>query len=362
VESSLQRPEVALCLPGGGAPGVMFQIAALAALEHCLEGFEGANCHSYVGTSSGASVAAALAAGKDVQRIYRALLDPADDYFPLERKHVLRTDLGEWRRTFETAVRALGHGSRSLWTRSVAPTPKVLWEELARLYDSLPAGLFSLDGYERFLEENFLRRDVPNQFGRLARPLRIIACDLDTGHPVVFGEPGLAAVPITRACVASMATPPLFTPVRIGDHHYINPGPSPLSHVEVAMNLGARVILVINPLVPLRAQTVPTGHGTGSSIRDKGAMWVANQAHRIKLHALLWRSIESARSSGAAVVVIEPEASDGTLFMHNPASFAARRAILEYSFLYTCDLISKLLASNQLPLAQAGWRKRTVAA
>lgn len=61
----------------------MFQIGALAALEHRLSGFFANGFDVYVGTSSGASVAAALAGGREVQRIYRALLDPSDDYFPL---------------------------------------------------------------------------------------------------------------------------------------------------------------------------------------------------------------------------------------------------------------------------------------
>lgn len=335
----------------------MFQIAALAALEHSLHGLEGSEFDSYVGTSSGASIAAALAAGQSVQRIYRAFLDPADDYFQLERRHILRMDLAEWRRTMQTALRALGHGSRSILSKSLAPSPAALWEELARLYDSLPAGLFSLDGYERFLEENFLRRGVPNQFRQLPRPLRVIAHDLDTGEPAVFGGPGLEHVPVTRACIASMATPPLFSPVRIGDSHYLNPAPCQLSHIDVACELGAKVIVVINPMVPLKVNYVPTGHGVRASVRDKGAMWVANQANRIKLHGLLWSSMRNVRGK-VRVIIIEPEATDGTLFMHNPASFAARRAILEYSYLYTRELVGHWLSLNELPLEEVGWRPR----
>ncbi len=338
----------------------MFQIAALAALEHALEGFDCSGFDTYVGTSSGASVAAALAAGQSVQRIYRAFLDPADDYFSLERRHILKMDLAEWRRTIQTAARALGHGSRSLLSKSLAPSPAALWEELARLYDSLPAGLFSLEGYERFLEENFLRRGVPNQFSNLPRRLRVLAHDLDSGAPVTFGAPGFDHVPITRACVASMATPPVFSPVRIGDSHYINPAPVQLSHVDAAVEAGAKFIIVVNPLVPLNVSYVPTGHGVRASVRDKGAMWVANQANRIKLHGLLWSSIERVRERNLAkVIVVEPEPTDGTLFMHNPASFAARRAILEYSYLYTRELVGHWLERNELPLEELSWTPKS---
>ncbi len=334
----------------------MFQVGALAALENRLKGFKGRRCDVYVGSSSGASVVAALSAGQKVERIYRAFLDPADDYFPLERRHILRMDVAEWTRTVRTGVRALSHGARSVLAQSLAPTPAALWEELSRLYDSMPAGLFSLEVYERFLEDNFARRGVPNQFRALEKPLRILAHELDSGEPVVFGESGMDHMSVARACVASMATPPLFSPVRIGDSHYFNPGPCEISHVDVAAAMGAKIIVVINPMVPLNVRRVPTGHGVRPSVRDKGAMWVSNQANRIKLRALLHNSIERVRrETSAKVVVIEPAGTDGELFMHNPASFAARRAILEYGFKHTRQLIDTWLEESKLPLEEARW-------
>ena len=53
------KSKVALCLPGGGAMSAMFQIGALAALEDAVEGLEASQFDLYVGSSSGASVAAA---------------------------------------------------------------------------------------------------------------------------------------------------------------------------------------------------------------------------------------------------------------------------------------------------------------
>lgn len=339
----------------------MFQIGAVAALEDHLAGFSADGFDAYVCTSSGATVGVALAAGRKVQRIYRSFLDPADDYFPLERSHILRVDLGEWRRTAQTALAALGHGSRSLLSKRLAPSPSALWEELARLYDSMPAGLLSLDGYERFLIENFARRSVPNSFRALPREVRILAHDLDTGDAIAFGAPGADAMPISRACIASMATPPLFSPVRIGDSHYINPAPVQLSHVDAACELGATVIVVVNPMVPLKVTGVPTGHGMRSSVRDKGAMWVSNQANRIKLHQQLWAAVHRVRSAtNVKVLVVEPDPTDGQLFMHNLASFAARRGVLEYAYKYTSGLIKTWASTGQLPLRETGWAVRDV--
>jgi predicted acylesterase/phospholipase RssA len=342
-----RAPKIALCLPGGGATGAMFQIGALAALE---DGLPFAEFDLYVGTNSGASVAAVLAAGRSPERIYRAFLDPADVYFPLERKHVLRTDLNEWRRTVVSAWGALRHGTTSLFSRGPAQSPAQLWEELDRFYDSLPAGFFSLDGYERFLEDFFVRRGIPNTFHAMPKPLRIVAHDLDSGEEVLFGTPGFDHVPVTRACIASMAVPPIFSPVRIGDRHYIDAAGAQVSHLDVAVAEGANVIVVVNPMVPIRAESVPTGHGRKNSVRDKGLMWVMNQALRIAIHKLMTESLARIRAGGEIeVVVIEPDPTDAILFLFNPASFAARRQILEHAYRTAKARISAWIETGTAP-------------
>ncbi len=362
MSATAAKPKIALCLPGGGATGAMYQIGALAALEDAVDGLEAHEFDVYVGTSSGASVAAALAGGRPVQRAYRSFLDPADLYFPLERRHVLRMDLGEWRRTIVTAYKALRHGGASLLARAPSSSPADLWEELDRLYDSLPAGVFSLDGYERFLEDFFVRRGVPNSFGAMPRRLLIMAHDLDSGERVLFGREGYDHIRVSRACIASMAVPPFFSPVRIGDRHYIDAGPAQVSDLDVAVDEGADVVVVINPMVPISAANVPTGHGRRPSVRDKGLLWVTNQAIRIGIHALLDQTVARIQSSGRAEVIrIEPDPTDAILFMYNPASFAARRSILEYAYRTTRERVATWLADEQAAVRRAGWQPRDLA-
>lgn len=352
-------PSVALCLPGGGAMGALYQVGALAAFEDAVEGFDANSFDVYVGASSGASLCAALSAGVPVQRLYRAFLDPADVYFGLERKHLLRIDLGEWRRTLLTALSALRHAAGSVLGREPKDVPSALWQELDRLYDSLPAGLFTLEGYERFLEDFFVRRSVPNVFSALPRPLRVLAHDLDTGAPVRFGAPGCDNVPVTRACIASMAIPPFFSPVRIGDRHYINPGAGQISHLDVAVEEGAEVLVVVHSMVPVSVATVPTGHGRRDSLRDKGMMWVLNQAIRIGMQRLVDEASQRITNAGkASVLRIEPAPEDGILFMDNPASFEARRRILESAYKATRAELSRRFAAGDPVLERAGFQPR----
>ena len=41
---------------------------------------------------------------------------------------------------------------------------------------------------------------------------------------MAFGAPGFDGATVARACIASMAIPPMFSPVRLGDRHYISSG------------------------------------------------------------------------------------------------------------------------------------------
>ncbi len=350
---------IALCLPGGGAMGALYQIGALAAIEDAVEGFDANSFDVYVGGSGGASLAAALAAGLPVQRLYRAFLDPVDPYFGLERKHLLRIDLTEWRRTLLSALSAIGLAAGNALAREPRAIPSALFQQLDGLYDSLPAGLFTLEGYERFLEEFFVRRGVPNVFSAMPRALRVVAHDLDSGVPVCFGGAGYDTVPVARACIASMAVPPFFSPVRIGDRHYINPGAGQLSHLDVAVEEGANVLVVVHSMVPVSAETVPTGHGHRGSLRDKGMMWVLNQAIRIGMQRLIDEaSTRIAARGDIALLRIEPRPEDGILFMYNAASFEARRRLLEHAYTSTRLELGRRFAESDPALGRAGFRPK----
>ena len=353
-------PSCAVSLPGGGLTGALYQIGALAALEDGVIAGEGPRYSAYIGSSSGGSVAAALAGGITVDRLYRALLDPVDNFFPLERGHVLRMDLDEWRRALSTGLLAARHALARVTSRGDSATPShlFLWEQIDRLNDSLPAGLFRLDRYERLLAEVFLRRGIPNDFRNMPTALRVAAHDLDSGERAVFGAPDRAHVPVSLACAASMALPLFFSPVRIDGRHYLDGGLGHVAHLDVAGDLGAALCIVVNPLVPVTAAqgAIPTGHGARGSVRDKGLLWVFNQSMRIGAHARLHQEVARATASGMNVLVLEPEPTDVVLFLHNPVNFSARRAILEYAYRTTRERIAEWMEKNRAVVRRFGWR------
>jgi NTE family protein len=339
---------LALSLPGGGLSGALYQVGALAALEDGIEGL--GEVGVYVGHASGSILAAALAGGISAERLYRALLDPADPFFPLERRHLIAPDLGEWERTITTAWLALRRALPSLdpRARSQVGAAERVAEQLDRLSDSLPAGLFTLDRFERFLAEFFQRRDIPNAFFAMPRALRVVAHDLDGGERVLFGAPGHDDVPVSLACAASCAMPLVYSPVRIGNRHYLDGGLCSMTHFDVAEEQGAEFTIVINPRVPVAmgsTSTVPTGHGPGRSVRDKGLMWVLNQSRRIASQAMLASELAHP-PAGMGVLLLEPTPEDGLMFLRNARSFDARRALLEHAYRSTRARLAGWLEAN----------------
>ncbi len=341
---------IALSLPGGAVSGALYQVGALAALEDAVPGFEGFG--TYIGHASGAVVAACLAGGISANRLYRALLDPADPFFPLERNHVLSLDAHEWRGVLESVYRAFRHALPRLDPRKSTGSPvgflERVIEELDRLEDTLPAGVLTLDRFERVIAQFFAKRDISNAFSAMPRALRIVAYDLDEGSKAVFGSEGRSDVPVSLACAASCAVPLFFSPVRIGSHHYIDGGLCSMAHFDVARAQGAEFTLVVNPRVPVstRGEAVPTGHGVGKSVRDKGLLWVANQARRIASHDMLDREMASP-PEGMRALRLEPHPEDAVIFLRNTRSFEGRRVILEHAYRSTRARLASWLERHE---------------
>jgi predicted acylesterase/phospholipase RssA len=331
-----------LCLSGGGVTGAMYEVGCLVALEETFEGFSACDFEVIVGTSSGSTVATALAGGISATRLYRALLDPADDFFPLQRQHLLRVDSAEWRRVWGSALGAARHLLSSATSK---PLDLDVWTELERFIDSLPAGIFNLDAYERFLNDFMRRRGIPSSFSRMPRKLALVASDLDAGERVVFGVGKLRHVPVSRAVVASSAIPILYAPVRIKDRDYVDGGLGEVGHVDVAEELGCDTIVVINPMVPVKADlnapVVPTGHGKRKRVRDKGLLWVNNQAWRMRTEARFRKLLDRylVDHPDTVVLLLEPASDDAVMFMYSPMNFAVRRSILEDGYKSTMQLL-----------------------
>src|SRR5262249_34141604 len=204
--------------------------------------------------------------------------------------------------------------------------------------DALPAGIFSLDHYEKYLERLMRRHHLPRRFDEIKAQLYITANDLDSGHRAIFGQGPLREVPIAKAICASSAIAVFFEPMRIGNRDYIDGASGKSGHLDVALAHGADLLLTVNPRVPIRNdpehEGLPTAIGGAMRLRDKGMVTVWEQSERMstktKLHLGLRRY--AAQYPRASILLLEPREADADMFIENPMNFAARRRIVRYGY------------------------------
>src|SRR5262249_17941979 len=118
-----------------------------------------------------------------------------------------------------------------------------LGEILGDLVDALPAGMFSLRHYEKFLDRFLRRHEIPTQMNELPRELYITANDLDSGHRAIFGHGELADAPLAKAICASSAIPLFFEPVRYAGRDFVDGAVGKVEHADIALTRGAELIV-----------------------------------------------------------------------------------------------------------------------
>jgi len=210
----------ALVLGGGGIVGIAWEAGVIAGLAE--RGVRLAQAEEVIGTSAGSLVGAWLAGGRDFAAIAAAQAAPpaggrGDPGFapdPASLARVFRT----W-----TSFESVGpEQARELGALALAaPTPpearSVAWisRELART--SWPARL------------------------------RVTAVDAESGEVRIFDAK--SGVPLERAVAASCCVPGIFAPVSIQGRRYVDGGVLSGTHADLALESGARHVLVLVPFV-----------------------------------------------------------------------------------------------------------------
>lgn len=332
------KPKRALVLCGGGATGAAYEVGVLAALEAAMPGFRVQHFDIFVGTSAGALIAALMAAGVSAARMHFALTSN-DDFFPLRRKDVYRLEPRDALIKLAALARAAQAVGRSLRHDPSGTLSDLDFADLSR---TLPDGMFSLGGYQRFIERFFDRNGLSRDFESLERHLLVPANNLDTAHREVFGQGYRLDASIPEAIVASSAIPLFFTPVRIGHSDLIDGGTGKVAHVDLAVAAGATHVLVINPIVPwnlTRRLSVDRRRGTlqrgtVTRIRERGLWGIWNQAFRISTMTRLQLGLRRYRAQfpELGMALIAPSEEDETLFVTNPMSTDARALVARHAF------------------------------
>jgi predicted acylesterase/phospholipase RssA len=331
-----KREKTALVLGGGGFTGGVYEIGALRALDLLADGLSVNGFDVYVGTSAGSFIAALCA--NDVtpeEMMYTLTRESGQPFREIDLGDLLRLNVTELaHRGLLLPAQLLSLGRKLLSHLGQAS----LMDIVVGLAEALPPGLYTGAGIERYLRRVFQDRGLQDDFEGCRHELYITATDLDTCERVVFGAKDAERVPISTAVRASSALPMVYAPVRVADRELIDGGVVSTTNLDVAVEAGAKLVVVVNPVVPYRndfEHQVRTLRGTRAKrISDMGFPKVGYQAFKLLAHRRLHEAAEEwrRRYPGVDIVLIEPQESDRLMFETSIMNFTSRVEIAKHGF------------------------------
>jgi predicted acylesterase/phospholipase RssA len=331
-----RRSKTALVLGGGGFTGAVYEIGALRALDLLSVNRTVNQFDIYVGTSAGSFVASLAANGVTPEEMMRVVNQQVPTPFrDIDLGMLLRPNVVEFaRKGLGLPLRIAG------MARELAPqlSQLSLMDIFLALGEGLPSGVYSGSGIEKYIREVLSDPDRTDDFRELESQLYLAATDLDTCERIVFGADGWDDVPISTAVRASTALPMVYAPVEVKGRELVDGGIVSTTNLDIAVEQGAKFIVVVNPLVPFVNDFSKRVSGiTGSRPRrvsDMGLPQVGYQTFKLmayqRLHEMA-RGWEE-RYPGVDIVLIEPEPNDELMFQTSIMNYTKRVQIAKHGF------------------------------
>lgn len=331
-----RRSKTALVLGGGGFTGGVYEIGALRALDLLSVNRTVNQFDVYVGTSAGSFVASLAANGVTPEEMMRVVNQQVPSPFrDIDLNTLLRPNLLAWGRTAALMPLRAAKLARQLAVQlgSVSAMDLVLG-----LAEGLPGGIYSGAGVERYIRTVLSDPDRTDDFRNLEAELYLCATDLDTCERIVFGSEDWDDVPISTAVRASTALPMVYEPVRVRERELIDGGIVSTTNLDIAVEAGAKFVVVVNPLVPYVndfSHDKATLFGSRPRhVSDMGLPQIGFQAFKLmayqRLHEMA-RQWED-RYPGVDIVLIEPEPDDELMFQTSIMDFASRTDVARHGF------------------------------
>jgi NTE family protein len=314
----------------------VYEIGALRALDLLSVNRTVNQFDVYVGTSAGSFVAAAVANGVTPEEMMRVIVQQVPTPFPdANVSSLLKPNYSEFVRRGLMLPLRLPRLVRMLVTDlgQVSAVDIVL-----ALAESLPSGLYSGEGIERYVRTILSDPDRTDDFRLLQNELYLAATDLDTCERIVFGAEDWDDVPISTAVSASSALPMLYKPVKVKDRELIDGGMLSTTNLDIAVEAGAKFIVVVNPLVPyvndFEQRVSSIGGQRPRRVSDMGFPAIGYQSFKLlayqRLHELARRWED--RYPGVDIILIEPEPNDELMFQTSIMNYTSRVDIARHGF------------------------------
>ena len=331
-----RRSRTALVLGGGGFTGGVYEIGALRALDLLAVNRTVNQFDVYVGTSAGSFVASLVANGVTPEEMMRVVNQQVPTPFrDVDRGTLMRPNAREFAQSAALLpLRALGLARNFVTQLSTTS----LIDLAVGLAESMPSGLYDSSGIQEYLEAVLSDPDRVNDFRLLENELFLPATDLDTCERIVLGGDDWDDVPISHAVAASTALPMVYKPVEIKGRHLVDGGLRSTTNVDVAVEAGAKFVIVVNPLVPYVndfQKVIPTMLGSRvRRVRDMGFPQIGYQAFKLIAHQRLHEAVArwKERYPGVDIILIEPDPNDELMFETNILNFTRRVEIARHGF------------------------------
>jgi len=263
--------KVGVALGGGGARGYA-HIGVLRVLHR-----ERIPIDIVVGTSMGAIIGGAYAAGIDLDKLERVLSN-------LNLNRLLNIPSN----TFQEVGTVAGRIASELFTRTD-------WRRVEQEGTKNLCQFFSL--FSRGLK-----------FEDLKVKFAVVAADIDSGEEVILQEG-----PLYRAVAASATVPGIHYPIQVGDRFLVDGGIVDKLPAAIALQLGAEVVIAVDVSAPLAT-------GVTSSIE------VLTQVEAITARELTRVKLERVREQlGKRLIILRPKLVGISMLSLDQVQVAAQR-------------------------------------
>ena len=304
--------KVALCLAGGGTEGLFYELGVLRALERFLPAYKLQDVDILCGISAGAILGGLLANGIGPGEIEAGLRGQSARMEPIRRGDLFDPNVGELGRRAARLSWDVLRGRRS---------------PLSALFRLPPSGVFAGDRLRRWLERQFSRAGMSDRFADLPRRLFIGATDQDSNEHVVFGARDAPRVPIHRAIRASTALTPFYAPEKLDGRYYIDGGFTRTTNMRVAVQEGATLVLLVDPMVPVASKQA--GH-----VAERGAIYGAMQGLKGLINGRFDKAVPTLRAMYPQVAfhLFQPGPETRRVMAGSPMKYFFREELVDMAF------------------------------
>ena len=329
--------KIAICLAGGGIEGLLYEVGVLRALETFMADRSVVDVDFFCGISAGAILGALLANGVGPEEILRSLEGQGHRIDPIGKWDLFEPNLGEVGSRLLTLLSELARGGAG---------PRGIVSSLTR---AVPTAAFSGRRLGRWLERQLAKPGLTDSFERLRRPLYVGATDQDTAAAVLFGDGESRDVPIHRAVHASSALVPFYPPVEIDGRFYVDGAFSRTTNMRVAANRGATLVILIDPLVPVRSPE--PGY-----VRARGGIYATTQGLKALINGRFDKAVSAIAHMhpNVAFHLFRPEADEMRVLSGSPMKYFYRPEIEAIAYETTLSKMREALPQLERDFALHG--------